>query len=147
MAGVTLAQNATWSVPILRASGLRLSARQDVKNLLNIPHEVKLNGHYIGDMWGLLWKIFQETKVELVVSLSIDSRDCIILTTWWFFIFDAQIHVQMKRVYLFRETSFCAEFTVFDSWINACSCSCSITFSYRSETKTFTSRASSEFDE
>lgn len=65
-AGVTLAQNAAWSVHIPGASALRLSAQRDISKLVHIFDQAELQGHYTAGMSGLLRYILQRSGVELV---------------------------------------------------------------------------------
>ena len=67
-AGVTLAQNAAWSVHIVGASALRLSAQRDINKLLDVFDQAELQGHYTAGMSALLRNIFQRSGVELIVS-------------------------------------------------------------------------------
>ena len=64
-AGVTLAQNATWSVHIKAADGLRLSAQRDMNRLLQVFDEAQANGYPTAGMSGLLRNIFIMSGVEL----------------------------------------------------------------------------------
>ena len=64
-AGVTLAQNATWSMHITGANALRLSALRDINILLGIFDRADIKGHYTSGMSGLLRNIFRLSGVEI----------------------------------------------------------------------------------
>ena len=72
-AGVTLAQNATWSVHIQGANGLRLAAQRDMNRLLEVFDQAEMNGYYTSGMSGLLRSIFTMSGVELPVLSSTEA--------------------------------------------------------------------------
>ena len=64
-AGITLAQNALWSIHISGATPLRLSSKRDVLKLLDVFEQAEVRGHYTSGMSGMLLRIFHVSGVEL----------------------------------------------------------------------------------
>ena len=67
-AGITLAQNAAWSVHISGSRGLRLAALRDVNTLLEIFDQAELMKQHTSGMSGLLRHIFQRSGIDLVIT-------------------------------------------------------------------------------
>jgi hypothetical protein len=73
-AGVTLAQNATWSLHVQGANDLRLSAQRDMNRLLQVFDQADMNGYNTSGMSALLRDIFAMSGVELPVSSTTEAN-------------------------------------------------------------------------